>query len=122
MARPKSNASNATTNKLDKTELEWTRVIEREKTHRLATLCLFGTISVGIIAWAAVRITDKPPWLVFALSIVAVLTPPSLLIRSLWIRLKLETRLRDAPERIAQVFGQQTATERKAQDGGNDGS
>ena len=39
--------------------------------------CFCFTIVVGIIAWAMVRMTDKPSWLVFALALIAAIAPPT---------------------------------------------
>lgn len=67
--------------------LEKLRITEREKTKRLAIASFFGTIALGIIAWSVVRMTDRPPWLVFALAVLAACGGPSLMI------LRIERRL-----------------------------
>ena len=46
---------------------------------------------IGIIAWAAVQITDKPAWLEIALAIVGLGGAPSLLTWRLYVRLKHRT-------------------------------
>jgi hypothetical protein len=74
--------------------LEKLRIVEREKTKRLAILSFFGTVSLAIIAWAAVRMTDKPPWLVFALAILAAVGGPSIVMIRAERRLRREVEIR----------------------------
>ena len=40
----------------------------------------FATVMVGIVAWAVVRMTDKPAWLSFALAVVGAAGGPSLVV------------------------------------------
>lgn len=47
-----------------------------------------GVISIGIIAWATVQITDKPAWLEFGLAILGAGSPPSVVAWRLYVRLK----------------------------------
>ncbi len=67
--------------KPDQTEqIEILRIRETEKTKRYVILTLGVVSSLGIIAWAAVRLMDKPPWLAFALAVLAALSGPSTLL------------------------------------------
>lgn len=63
-----------------------------------------GVACVGIIAWAAVRITDKPDWLVLALAMIGVGGTPSLVAWRLHWRLKrLDASIKaDVSEEIAE--------------------
>lgn len=40
-------------------------------------LMVTATVCVAIVAWAAVRITDKPAWLTLMLAALGLVTPPS---------------------------------------------
>jgi hypothetical protein len=85
MARPR--AGDAVAIERRRLALEKVRIVEREKTRRLAIAGFYGTVAPGIGAWAAVRMTDKPPWLAFALAILGAVGAPGLLI------LRVERRL-----------------------------
>ena len=54
-------------------ELEKLKILERGKSLRFlgAMMMLTATLCMAIIAWAAVRLTEKPPWLVFVLALIA---------------------------------------------------
>ena len=49
-------------------------------------VCLAVVIAIGIIAWAAVRMTDKPPWLTLILAFLGSAGAPSLVAWRLWVR------------------------------------
>src|SRR3954453_19186041 len=51
-------------------------------------LFLAVTFWIGIIAWAAVRITDKPAWLTFFLALLGLSSPPSLVAWVVVVRLR----------------------------------
>jgi uncharacterized membrane protein len=63
------------TNKFDVAE---TRILECFRTIRLVAGFVCGTASIGIIAWAAVKISDKPAWLTFALAVLTALSGPTI--------------------------------------------
>jgi hypothetical protein len=60
--------------------VEILRIQESQKTRRYLILTVGFIVSLGIIAWAAVQIAEKPPWLIFALAILAALAGPSSLL------------------------------------------
>jgi hypothetical protein len=95
MAKPRAGPANPPRNKNEK-EIELHRITEFHRTVRTIVLCFFGTTALAIIAWAAVRITDKPPWLQFALAVLGVIVVPSLIVRKLLLRVKLQ----DSPGRV----------------------
>ena len=47
-----------------------------------------ATVCVGIIAWAAVRITDRPAWVTVVLAVIGLGTPPSVVAWRVIVRLK----------------------------------
>jgi hypothetical protein len=48
----------------------------------------WGVVSIGIIAWATVQITDKPAWLELGLAILGAGSTPSVIAWRLYVRLK----------------------------------
>lgn len=48
---------------------------------------------VGIISWAAVQISAKPPWVVIVLAVLSAVTPPSLVAWRLFTRLKRQVSM-----------------------------
>lgn len=69
-----------------KTGLEKTRIICN--TFSLCVALLAGTVCVDFIAGAAVKISDKPAWLTFALALLCGSVPPSAMAWRLRMRLK----------------------------------
>lgn len=61
----------------DPEQVEILRIRETQKTLRYLILTLGTVTALGLIVWAAVRMTEKPPWLVLALAILASLSGPS---------------------------------------------
>jgi hypothetical protein len=103
----------------DKTEIdvELTRIkAERDlardqlRHHTIRWGMGFATVSLGIIVWAIVRVTDRPAWLTFALALLTAATPPATVAWRLAVRLRrLKTRLRE--QGIAVDDEQPVATE-----------
>ena len=58
MARPNANDSEEVKLEKLRVDLEKFRALEQHKTVRSLGLASFGTVSLGVIAWAVVRVTD----------------------------------------------------------------
>jgi hypothetical protein len=64
----------------DPEQVDILRIRETQKTLRYLILTFGIVTSLGLIAWAAVRMTEKPPWLVLALAILAASSGPTALL------------------------------------------
>ncbi len=71
MARLNANDSEDVKREKLRLDLEKFRIQEAYKTWRILGLGLLATVMVAITAWAVVRMTDKPAWLVLGLAIVS---------------------------------------------------
>src|SRR5438309_7473162 len=60
-----------------------------------------ATVCVGLIAWAVVRITEKPSWVTIILAILGLGTPPSVLAWRISLRLKTKVEA-ELPSRGAE--------------------
>lgn len=58
-------------------QVEIIRIRETQTTRRILIITVGIVASIGIIAWAAVRIMERPAWLVFALAVLAALSGPT---------------------------------------------
>ncbi len=77
-------------------ELDKLRIIENGRTQRFLGSGVLATFfgSLATVAWAAVRLLDKPAWLVFGLAILTSLSGPILLAIETRRRLKREVARR----------------------------
>jgi len=71
MAKLKPEESDKVKLERIRSEIEQLRIIEGNKTRRHLGLGALATITTGILASAVVRMTEKPPWLVFGLAVVS---------------------------------------------------
>ena len=55
----------------DRRATEFVRIVEIHRTIRTIAICVVVAIGIVAVCWAAVRITEKPPWLVLLLAILA---------------------------------------------------
>lgn len=69
-----------------------TKIAERQRTIRLFIICLFCVVALLIICVTAVRIVEKPPWLILALAICG---PTGTVVVFFMIYLKIRSRLLD---------------------------
>lgn len=60
-----------------KNDIELARIKERGRTIRFAVGCVSFVFFAGIVAWAAVHITDQPAWLTFTISLLTILFGPT---------------------------------------------
>ncbi len=109
------NANDSEEVKLEKlrVDLEKFRALEAHKTTRYLGLGLLATISLGIVAWAMVRVTDKPAWLEVVLAMIALLSGPTFLLIRTRRRLKrtlIEVDLRSAADPADEARPQEETT------------
>lgn len=89
---------------------------ERQKSVRTVAICVAVMFCVGIICWTAVKITEKPPWLVLSLGLIA---PAGVIISLLkmW-RFYIRTRNRRVVE-LEEAIDQDRSSTKLEENGGS---
>ncbi len=80
MARPNPNDSEEVKIEKLRLDLEKYRIQEAHKTWRYLGLGFLATVAIGIIAWAMVRMTDRPAWLELGLAVLSLLGGQTILL------------------------------------------
>ena len=87
------------------TDLENAKSRYRSTTIQWGLSLFFLTTMIGIIASAAVRISEKPAWLTFASAILATATAPSFVLWRVYVRVVRRTKTDAALARKEPVSG-----------------